>query len=76
MDEFLKQYKKDIKRLASELMYDIEQFASNEDYELEDVLRDVKQHLNMDNRRNQYERYIILPHSKRTQDDENSLFYK
>ncbi len=52
MDEFLKQYKKDIKRLASELMYDIEQFASNEDYELEDVLRDVKQHLNMDNRRN------------------------
>lgn len=52
MDEFLKQYKKDIKRLASELMYDIEQFASNENYELEEVLRDVKQYLNMDNRRN------------------------
>lgn len=33
-------------------MYDIEQFASNEDYELEEVLRDVKQYLNMDNRRN------------------------
>lgn len=50
MDEFLKQYKQDIKRLASELMYDIEQFASKENYELEEVLKDVKQQLNMNNR--------------------------
>lgn len=50
MDEFLKQYKKDIKKLADELMYDIEHFASKNNYELEDVIRDIKGHITINNR--------------------------